>query len=353
MGRPLAIQSITTKTAKYSSDAPRSFSRNSTASDVAHAISSGPRSFARGSENRPEPAASISRLSARYDARKMTIRTLPNSAGWNADRADRTHSRAPLIVRRARERSAAGAAPARPARSCTCTRRAAGRRGRARASATNATSPTPEPRRPARRRGPASSRQITANPSAGEQRRGRAAARGPRRRATLRTTNHAPMKPAAISEPYSSMLGGTLPRLPSPTHVRATAPTPRQSAMQRSRPRHGPRRGDRRGVRHRRSRCRRRHRAATAVSSAGARRSRRSAGRSRICSTMPSASVAVVRGDAVGQGRVLRQLPRRPRPGCRSRAPRARSRSPPSSPGSPGTPRRRPSDSPTYHWRSR
>ena len=99
IGRPLAIQSITTKTAKYSSDAPRSFSRNRTASEVAHAIISGPRSFARGSENRPEPAASISRLSARYDARKMTIRTLPNSAGWNESGPIATQSRAPLIVR--------------------------------------------------------------------------------------------------------------------------------------------------------------------------------------------------------------------------------------------------------------
>ena len=36
------------------------------------------------------------------------------------------------------------------------------------------------------------------------------------------------MNPAAISEPYSSMLGGTRPRLPSPTN--AYAPMPAASA---------------------------------------------------------------------------------------------------------------------------
>ena len=54
--RPLAIHSITTKTPKNSSDAPRSRSRNSTASEATHATSSGPRSLARGSPNRPTPA---------------------------------------------------------------------------------------------------------------------------------------------------------------------------------------------------------------------------------------------------------------------------------------------------------
>ena len=55
--RPVATQSITMNTPNSRSDAPRSRSRNSTASDADHASRIGPRSFARGSPNRPTPAA--------------------------------------------------------------------------------------------------------------------------------------------------------------------------------------------------------------------------------------------------------------------------------------------------------
>ena len=119
-------------------------SRNSTASDVAPrdaAAARGPwRAAAR---TGPTPLASISRLSARYDARKMTMSTLPNSAGWNESGPIADPQPRPVDLRAdARARSAAAAAPRRPGRSCTCRRRASGRRGSNQSVSTNATSPT-------------------------------------------------------------------------------------------------------------------------------------------------------------------------------------------------------------------
>ena len=80
---------------------------------------------------------------------------------------------------------------------------------------TNATSPTPSHVTCSTARS-GFSRQITANPSA-DRSAAAGSSTGSARRANFRTTSHAPMNPAAISEPYSSMLGGTRPRLPSPT----------------------------------------------------------------------------------------------------------------------------------------
>ena len=66
-----------------------SFSRNSTASDIAHATSSGPRSFARGSPNRPiAAAASSSRLSARYAARNIDDEDLAELRRLERERPD-------------------------------------------------------------------------------------------------------------------------------------------------------------------------------------------------------------------------------------------------------------------------
>jgi hypothetical protein len=100
--RPVAVHSMITKMPKNRSEDPRSFSRNSTARERPHATSSGPRY--RGSGNRRGPSrrvatANSSLRAERYDARKITMRTLPISAGWKLSGPIRTHSRAPLMVR--------------------------------------------------------------------------------------------------------------------------------------------------------------------------------------------------------------------------------------------------------------
>ncbi len=140
--RPLATQSITTKTPKKSIEAPRSRSRNRTASEAPQARSSGPRSFARGRPSRPTPASSSSRFAERYEARKMTMRIFPNSAGWNVSGPRCAHRRAPFTSNptpgdhrqeqedQAEEPDRVGVAV-----------QLRGRRERARASATKAASP--------------------------------------------------------------------------------------------------------------------------------------------------------------------------------------------------------------------
>ena len=126
-------------------------------------------------------------------------------------------------------------------------------------------------------------------PERGQERGGGQQARDLRDERTVRTTNHAPMNPAAISEPYSSMLGGTRPCLPSPTNAYAPMPGDERQEQQpdavggarRPLGRGGPAHGAR---------------APLPLRSL------------RICSTIAERLRAIVRRDPVGERRVLRQL---------------------------------------------
>ncbi len=97
----MATQSITTKMAKNSSEAPISFSCTSTRMEIAQAATMGPKWRISGMPTGPMrriATASSSRRSARYPAKNRTRQILPNSPGWKLRGPSRTQRRAPLTV---------------------------------------------------------------------------------------------------------------------------------------------------------------------------------------------------------------------------------------------------------------
>ena len=156
----------------------------------------------------------------------MTISTLPNSAGWNEIGPIATHRRAPLIVRPS-PGTIGNRSRINPARPIVYVYASSIRSSRIEHERQHERDqPDAEPRhlldgqvglQPPDHR----------EPERGQERRGRQQ-HGIRAACDLAHDEPRPMKPAAMSEPYSSMLGGTRPRLPSPTN--AYAPMPAASA---------------------------------------------------------------------------------------------------------------------------
>ena len=213
----------------------------------------------------------------------------------------------------------------RPARSCTCRRPAAGRRGPARASART--------RRGRRRSQIACSTARSGlqppdhrEPERRQERGGRVAGPGRRAGRPSRTANHAAEEARGDQRRRRARCSAAPARAcRAPTSAYAPMPSDERQEQQ---PEAVRRAG---GVA---------ARSAALTDSRpllAARRGRRSL---RICSTIAIASSRLVRVDAVGQRRVQRQRRRRRRPGCRSRARRARGGTRRAPPGSPGRRRR-------------
>ena len=251
------------------------------------------------------PAASISRFVGEvrrqedHDQDLAELRRLEATAGRSS-----THRRAPLIVladaghdRQQQHR------PARPGRSCTCTRRASGRRARARASARTRPSPTPSHTTCSTARS-GFSRQITANPSA------ESSAAAGNSTGSARRANRPHREPCA-DEPRRDQRAVQLDARRHPAvlaepdqRVRADARDERQTAA---------------------TRCRWRRAAAVRWWRRGSWPARRR-GREFAPDLLDDRQRlrAIVRRDPVGQRRVLRQLRDIGTRGCPSRAPRAR-----------------------------